>query len=95
MEAAACGVPVIATDSGIDHLITNAGGGILIPGDRSQHLNNPEITAKNVREAVIKLRDNRNVAEEMGNRGRLEIEMNWTWDKFYPAWREFFREGVK
>ena len=94
LEAAACGVPVIATNSGIDHLITEAGGGILIPGDRSVHINTPEVTTKNVREAVIRLRDNRKEAKEMGKKGRKEIEKNWTWDKFYPDWRLFFREAI-
>lgn len=94
LEAAACGVAVIATDSGIDHLITEAGGGILIPGDRSVHLNTPEVTAKNVREAVIKLRDNRLVCKKMGEMGRNEIVTNWKWSRFFPAWREFFREAL-
>jgi len=94
LEAASCGVAVIATNSGIDHLITEAGGGILIPGDRSQHLNTPEITAKLVREAVIQLRDNKNETKEMGLKGREEIVKNWTWDKFYPDWRLFFREAI-
>ena len=94
LEAAACGVPVIATNSGIDHLITEAGGGILIPGGRSQHLNNPEITAKNVRDAVIRLRDHRDEAKYMGEQGRQEIVGHWTWDKFYPDWRLFFREAI-
>jgi glycosyltransferase involved in cell wall biosynthesis len=87
-------VPVIATNSGIDHFITDAGGGILIPGDRSIHLNTPEVTAKNVREAVIRLRDNREEAKEMGLKGRIEIERNWTWDKFFNNWRLFFRDGL-
>ena len=87
-------MPVIATDSGIDHLITEAGGGILILGNRDQHLWHPEITAKSVREAVIRLRDNRNEAKEMGVKGRLEIVKNWQWEKFFPAWREFFRKGT-
>jgi glycosyltransferase involved in cell wall biosynthesis len=94
LEAAACGVPVIATNSGIDHLITGAGGGILIPGDRSQHLNNPEITAKNVRDAVIWIRDHRDAAKMMGFLGEKEIRNNWRWNKFYPAWREFFRKAT-
>jgi glycosyltransferase involved in cell wall biosynthesis len=94
LEAAACGVPVIATNSGIDHLIINAGGGIMITGDRNQHLFHPEVTADLVKKAVVRLRDNRDEAREMGMRGRDEIEANWTWDKFINQWREFFREGV-
>lgn len=95
LEAAACGVPVIATNSGIDHLITEAGGGILIPGDRNQHLFHPEITAQLVKEAVIRLRDNREEAKEMGKKGKEEIVKNWKWDKFYPDWRLFFREALQ
>jgi glycosyltransferase involved in cell wall biosynthesis len=95
LEAAACGVPVICTNSGIDHLITQAGGGILIPGDRDQHLFHPEITAERVMEKVIFLRDNRDVAVEMGKNGHNEIVINWKWDKFYKDWRLFFREAFK
>lgn len=94
LEAAACGVPVIATNSGIDHLITGVGGGILIPGDREQHLFHPEITAKHVWDAVEYIRDHRDKGKAMGKKGREEIEKNWTWNHFYPAWREFFRKGV-
>jgi hypothetical protein len=95
LEAAACGVAVIATNSGIDHLITEAGGGILIPGDRSTHMSTPEVTAKNVREAVELLVNDRLLCQRIGAKGRAEIERNWTWDKFFPAWRKFFREGTK
>lgn len=95
LEAASCGVPVIATNSGIDHLITGAGGGILIEGNRSRYMGHPDEIAKEVREAVIQLRDNRDLAKYMGEQGRQEIEKNWTWDKFYNNWRLFFREGIE
>lgn len=95
IEAAACGVAVIATNSGIDHLITDAGGGILIDGDRSFYMNHSEKVADIVRQKVVFLRDNPDLAKEMGRKGREEIEKNWTWDKFYKDWREFFREGVR
>ena len=94
LEAAACGVPVIATNSGIDHLITGAGGGILIDGDRSFYMNEPDRVAKLVRQKVEFLRDNRDIGKEMGKKGRKEIEDNWTWDKFYHSWRLFFREAM-
>jgi glycosyltransferase involved in cell wall biosynthesis len=93
-EAAACGVPVIATDSGIDHLFTDAGAGVMIPGDRTYYMNNTDEVAKKVREAIIDLRDNKNKRKEMGIRGREEVLKNWTWEKHVPAWREFFREGL-
>ena len=94
LEAASCGVPVIATNSGIDHLITQAGGGILIDGDRGVHMGTPEVTVEKVKQAVLWMRDNPDKRKEMGMKGRQEIEKNWTWDKFIPAWREFFKEGV-
>jgi glycosyltransferase involved in cell wall biosynthesis len=53
------------------------------------------MTAQLVRDAVIRLRDNRKEAKEMGRKGREEIEKNWTWDRFYPDWRMFFREALK
>ena len=95
LEAAACGVAVIATNSGIDHLITKTGGGILVDGDRSFYMNESEKVAKIVREKVEFLRDNREIAREMGKRGREEICKNWTWDKFFNDWRLFFREATQ
>jgi len=94
-EAAACGVPVIATDSGIDHLFTEAGAGVLISGDRNYYQNNTDDVAKRVREAIIDLRDNPNKRKEMGIKGREEVLKNWTWEKHVPAWREFFKDGLK
>lgn len=94
LEAASCGVAVIATDSGIDHLITDAGGGILIPGDRSVHMDTPEVTAKNVRDAVIFMQDNPLSRKKMGEMGRNEIMTNWRLSKFFPDWRLFFREAI-
>lgn len=84
LEAAACGVPVIATDTGIDHHITKAGGGILI--DK----NEPKLAEK-VREAVIQMRDNPQHRQMMGWAARQEIEKNWQWEDLIPAWREFLR----
>ena len=94
LEAASCSVPVIATDSGIDHIITEAGGGVLIEGNRASYLEDLDAMAEKIKEAVIFMRDNPEDRKDMGKLGRLEIERNWTWEKQLPAWREFFREGV-
>ena len=94
MEAAACGVPVIATNCGIDHLITEAGGGILIDGNPLGWLSKKEELVRKVRQAVIWMRDHPEERKAMGKAGRAEIEKNWTWDKHIPAWREFLREAT-
>ncbi len=95
LEASACGVPSIVTDSGIDHLIVEAGGGVMIPGDRIYFMEHPDETAQKVKEAVIKLRDNPDERLAMGINAHQEIRFNWTWDKFIEGWRAFFREGLR
>lgn len=95
VEAASCGVPVIATDCGIDHLITEAGGGILIEGNPFTGISKPEKVANQVREAVIFMRDHPTKRNWMGNDARMEITENWTWKKHLNGWREFLREATK
>ena len=94
-EAAACGVPVIATNTGIDHQFADAGAATLIPGDRNYYMNNVDDVAQKVREAVIELRDNPEQRRVMGNYGRSFVENSWQWKHHIDAWRLFFREGVK
>ena len=96
LEAAACGIAVITTSQGIDRYITKAGGGILLEGGRDARYFTfrGEELAKKVREAVIFMRDNPEKRKEMGKKGREEIVKNWTWNKFIPAWRKFFKEGI-
>lgn len=103
MEAAACGVPVIATSQGLEHKITDAGGGFLIRADvedssgsgRAWYLDHPDEVAQRVREKVIWMRDHPTARKNMGYAARVVIEDQYTWDKHIPAWREFFREGVR
>jgi len=76
LEASACGIPIITTRVGIaPDLIELNKNGIII--DRS-------INA--IRNAVILLRDNRDLRIEMGKHARKIICEKWTWDtqvKFY------------
>ena len=98
LEAAACGVPVIVTHQGIDHLITKAGGGILIEaegGGRWPVDERGKVLPNKLKEAIIYLRDHPRIRKSMGRAGRAEIEKNWTWPKQIPAWRRFFREALK
>jgi glycosyltransferase involved in cell wall biosynthesis len=95
LEAAACGVPVIATDSGIDHLITKVGGGFLIEGDREYYQHHEDQVMDELVYLVKFLRDNPKTRKKMSALGKYEVKKNWQWDKFIPDWRKFFREGVE
>lgn len=99
-EAAACGVPVICTDSGPTGELAEAGGAMSIDngnGDQEGSFDpeNLKRVAKEIREKVIFLRDNPKERKMIGDRGRRFTTEKWTWDRFIPAWREFFREGLK
>lgn len=95
LEAAACAVPVIATDSGIDHEVTKAGGGILIPGDREKYLHDNAYVREKLTEAILFMRDNPTERSYMGLRAEAFIHSNYKWAKHIPAWRKFFREAIK
>ncbi len=90
-EAAACGVPIVATDSGPTKELTDAGGGILIDvADRDL-----KRIARDIRKAVVYLQEHPKERKAMGKAGRKFVETKWQWSRFIPAWRKFFREGVK
>ena len=97
LEAAACGVPVIVTNQGIDHEIVDAGGGIMLMGDvgGEKLVWEGKKLSKAVRKAIIYMRDNPAERIKMGISARQEIEKNWQWDRFIPAWREFFKDGLR
>jgi len=94
LEAAACGKPVIVTDMGIDHHITEAGGGIMIPNEPRYYLYKGEELAKEVKRAVIYMRDHPYKRRWMGEAGRDEILRNWQWEHHIDNWRKFFREAT-
>jgi glycosyltransferase involved in cell wall biosynthesis len=85
LEASACGIPVISTPVGIaPELISDGANGILI-----------ERTIPAIREAVIMLRDNRDVRVEMGRQARKTIEEKWTWDTQAQKYIPFFNFGLE
>ena len=102
-EAQACGVPFIATSQGIDHLFSEAGGGILIEAPnvdysgsgREYYINNQGELAERTRDAIIWMRDHPKERKEMGKKGREEVLKNWTWEVQIPKWRKFIREGYE
>lgn len=93
IEAIACGVPIITSDSGIDKQLTEAGCGILIESDkdsfRDWSYGHVQDVAKKYCDAVIKLRDNRNLLSVMSIKTQLEVK-NWTWNKIIPMWEQMF-----
>ena len=95
LEAAACEVPVIVTDMGIDHHITEAGGGILIKGKPIDWLTKYDELASQVREAVIYMRDHKIKRLQMGKRARAEISQHWGWERHIDPWRKFFRKALE
>ncbi len=96
LEAAACGVPIITTDPGLGKEICDAGGGMYLPCKPGNW--EPEElkeVAKGIRLYVENLRSDSGKRKKMGKRGREYVEDNYTWDKWIPQWREFFKEGIK
>jgi glycosyltransferase involved in cell wall biosynthesis len=84
VEAIACGVPIITSDSGIDKQLTDAGCGILIESDkddfRSWAYNNKEKVAEKYKQAVIRMRNDYVFRNECKQNCLKEIK-NWTWDR--------------
>ena len=85
LEASACGVPVISTRVGIaPELIKQDVNGILI-----------ERSVPAIREAVIRLRDDRDLRVEMGTQARRFIEAAWTWERQAEEYIPFFDYGFE
>ena len=98
LEAAACGIPVVTTYQGIDHHITDAGGGIMLLPD-PPHIqrwpqNEGEQLTNKLRTALEYMRDHPVKRREMGAKGRDEILRNWQWSYHIGNWRKFFREAT-
>jgi glycosyltransferase involved in cell wall biosynthesis len=85
LEASACQVPVISTRVGIaPELIQHGENGFLI-----------ERNIDAIREAVLRLRDNREIRHQMGKRAREIVEEDWTWDVQAKHYIPFFDYGLE
>jgi hypothetical protein len=84
LEAAACGVPLISTRVGIaPELIRDGENGFLIERD---------IAA--IRQAVVRLRDDRDLRRSMGKRAREIVAASWNWDIQAQHYISFFNKGL-
>lgn len=93
LEAAACGVPVVTTDPGLGKELCDAGGGIYVECKAGNW--QPEVLeelAGRIRKAVSQVMEDK---AGMGFAGREFVEKSYTWDKWAPKWREFFRKGLE
>lgn len=96
LEAAACGVPIITTDPGVGKEICDAGGGMYLACKEGDW--NPkelEEVAKGIRIFVKSLLNDSGKRKRMGKRGREFVLKNYTWSKWTPKWRKFFRAGLE
>jgi len=98
MQAAACGVPSISTDGGIEHLFP----GIIVKAGkignveaRQWYYDNVKEVAKKFKEAIVWMRDHPKERKKMGREARKEIEKNWTWKEVMPGWRKFFKRALE
>ncbi|MCX5904956.1 MAG: glycosyltransferase family 4 protein [Proteobacteria bacterium] len=84
LEAAACGIPLISTRVGLaPELIREGENGFLVERD-----------IEALREAIIKLRDNRELRLSMGKRARAIIEESWHWGIQAQHYIPFFNHGL-
>lgn len=84
MEAMACGLPVISTNtSAIPEVVGDAG--ILVEPK------NPQALA----EAIINLIENEELRKELGKKGRKRVEENFTWDKVAEKMIKIYEEVAK
>lgn len=80
LEAAACGVPIVSTKVGIvPELIKPYENGIIV-----------ERNAASIRKAVTYLIDHPKEHKKMAKNIRETIMAEWTWDKCWKEWEEFF-----
>ncbi len=84
LEAQACGTPVVGTNSGgIPDAVSHEDGGWLIEQD------NPNALA----EILLKLIDHPNSFREMGQRARIRVEREFTWNHYMKRFKEALRSG--
>ena len=86
LEAAASGLPVIATKTGgISDAVENGVTGILVENENVEELTT----------AIKYLLDNPDIAQEMGRRGRERVEKYFTWKKVGKRLEDYLESVLK
>jgi glycosyltransferase involved in cell wall biosynthesis len=85
LEAAASGRPIVSTRvGGSEELIEDGVNGFLVDRD-----------VEAIREKLVLLRDDRELARSMGAAGRRIVEERWSWERRAPAWLDFIRDHIE
>lgn len=96
VEAAACGIPVMATDySAMESVVRNLGGTPIKPKALYKELEtgcfravpDNELTAKLIEEFFALSKEER---AELGNKTRLAFEEHYRWNKSGKMWEDYF-----
>jgi glycosyltransferase involved in cell wall biosynthesis len=83
LEAMSSELAVISTNvGGIPELITNGENGVLIEPKN----------AKEIANSVIHLAENKNFRKELGEKARITIEKQFTWDRIAVKTREYYEK---
>ena len=84
IEAQACGVPVIGSDSGAIPEVIDQGGLVVREGDSA------DLAA-----AIRRLHENPALAHEMGRRGRQQVEKLYTWKRVAERMRDIYEKMMQ
>lgn len=85
LEAMASGVPVIAVnEGGFTESVTDGKTGLLIKAD-----------ARSLYNAITNLLNDPNLRKNMGNKGRENVALNWTWEKSTEKLEEYLKTVSK
>lgn len=85
LEAMASGVPVIAVnEGGFTESVTDGKTGLLIKAD-----------ARSLCNAITNLLNDPNLRKNMGNKGRENVVLNWTWSKSTEKLEEYLKRLTK
>jgi len=95
-EAASCGMAVISTCVGVvPDFVRHGYNGYLV---NSYDINDKDTiigTINSFEKYILRLKDNRDICDEMGERNRQLIEESWTWKERAKDWISVFEKFKK